>query len=511
VNPQSDWDSHRELGLEQGLKPYSANNDSSVRADCQWSNADYLINNNTDVLPKVAKKVGVNKGELQDRPDKGKLPGNVPEPLFVADPNHRRKGLTGELIALDKSRVKLKLTTMTRMDSTTIGKNFGYMARQLRNLADESMYENSAKAVLEHHFDNHLYCGAWCRRKDETEEQRKRSKKYYRNKVESQQLYDLLQSKLERFITLDRLREIAHGMDTNMNEAFNNVCTWFAPKNKVFCGTGSLSNRLSMAASINSVGMDVFFSRLYEQLGIYVTPNVTHFLKLKEKSRFKRLATIRTRDFKVNKNKAKHVRQAADTVIAKIEARKRAGTYRRGMNVDDSDEDNNDPLAGLLAAAAANPDEGARKPAAKKRKAINYSGIHCQYCGVKGHVTKKSRSCTAPLDSNKKFKNDGSALVASPNKAADIAAIPAASVEGAVSDTSSPASSSLSHRDPVEDDADDIDAEDSNPWDFGDPVNPALEEDNDSGFDHFEDAETWSSDEEDIVDVIGVRGLGFGV
>jgi hypothetical protein len=84
-------------------------------------------------------------------------------------------------------------------------------------------------------------------------------------------------------------------------------------------------------------------------------------------------------------------------------------------------------------------------------------------------------------------------------------------VEGAVSDTSSPASSSLSHRDPVEDDADDIDAEDSNPWDFGDPVNPALEEDNDSGFDHFEDAETWSSDEEDIVDVIGVRGLGFGV
>jgi hypothetical protein len=25
LNPQSDWDSHRELGLEQGLKPYSAN------------------------------------------------------------------------------------------------------------------------------------------------------------------------------------------------------------------------------------------------------------------------------------------------------------------------------------------------------------------------------------------------------------------------------------------------------------------------------------------------------
>jgi hypothetical protein len=53
-----------------------------------------------------------------------------------------------------------------------------------------------------------------------------------------------------------------------MNEAFNNVCTWFSPKNKVFCGTGSLPNRICFAVSINSVGVDVFFSRLYEKLGI---------------------------------------------------------------------------------------------------------------------------------------------------------------------------------------------------------------------------------------------------
>jgi hypothetical protein len=71
------------------------------RADCQWSNEDSLFNHNTNVLPKVAKKHGINKGALQDRPEKGKLPRSVPEPLFVADPNHRRKGLTGELIKLD--------------------------------------------------------------------------------------------------------------------------------------------------------------------------------------------------------------------------------------------------------------------------------------------------------------------------------------------------------------------------------------------------------------------------
>jgi hypothetical protein len=80
--------------------------DSLIQADCQWSNADYLKNNNTDVLPMVPKRVGINKGQLQPRPDKGKLPGHVPEPLFVADPNHRRKMLNCELIKMDTASVR---------------------------------------------------------------------------------------------------------------------------------------------------------------------------------------------------------------------------------------------------------------------------------------------------------------------------------------------------------------------------------------------------------------------
>jgi hypothetical protein len=88
------------------IRKLCCDDDSSIRADCQWSNANYLINNKTDVLLMVPKMVGINKGKLQVRPDKGKLPGHVPEPHFVADPNHRRKGLTGELIKLDKARME---------------------------------------------------------------------------------------------------------------------------------------------------------------------------------------------------------------------------------------------------------------------------------------------------------------------------------------------------------------------------------------------------------------------
>jgi hypothetical protein len=151
--------------------------DSSIRADCQWSNADYLKNNNTDMLPMVKKKHGKNKDELQPWPDKGKLPAHIPEPIFVADPNHRQKGLTGELIKLDTSKVDLKMT-MTRMNSTRIGKNFGYMVRTLKD-RHESEYVDAAKAILEHHFDNHIYCGNWCKRKHDNDEDKKTSQKYY--------------------------------------------------------------------------------------------------------------------------------------------------------------------------------------------------------------------------------------------------------------------------------------------------------------------------------------------
>jgi hypothetical protein len=92
------------------IRRVCCDDDSSIRANCAWSNADYLKNYNKTELPLVPKTVGINKGEPQPRLDDGKLPSHVPEPTFVADPNHRRKGLKGELIKLDLSTAKEKLT-----------------------------------------------------------------------------------------------------------------------------------------------------------------------------------------------------------------------------------------------------------------------------------------------------------------------------------------------------------------------------------------------------------------
>ena len=110
--------------------------DSTLRADCQWNNDTYKEKHNTDELPMVPITRGPNKGKLQPRPDKGKLPGRVSEPGMVNDPNHRRKLWTGELIMLSRSKKEERLT-MTKMDATRLGKNFGYMARTLKDVTPE--------------------------------------------------------------------------------------------------------------------------------------------------------------------------------------------------------------------------------------------------------------------------------------------------------------------------------------------------------------------------------------
>jgi hypothetical protein len=356
------------------IKRLCCDDDSSIRADCQWSNADYLMNNHTHVLPMVPISKGKNKGTLQARPDKGKLPAHVPEQLFVADPNHRRKGLTGELIKLDLAKADIKMT-MTRMDSTRIGKNFGYMARTLKE-RPPSEFVDAAKACLDHHFDCHIYCGDWCKRK------------YYRCKEKDAKLYALLVEKMSRFVTHERLSEMAHTLDTNMNEAFNQICTWFAPKNKVFAGAGSLHNRIGFAVGINSIGLEMFFKRLFKMMGVALSDNVAYYLHLKEKTRVKRLAKVKTKEAKIKKNKRKYDKLTEHTLIAKKELARREGTYRRGMNLDETGDE----------------------PAAKRGKAAT-AAKYCEFCGIKGHATKRSTKCTAKESLIKRFnKQDGSLL-----------------------------------------------------------------------------------------------------
>jgi hypothetical protein len=131
-----------------------------------------------------------------------------------------------------------------------------YMIRTLHRIPQQEQYEDAGKAVFEHHFNNQEYCGPWCPRKNQGEEVRKLKERYYRKKTDTSDamLYKVLYKKIELFINLERLLEVSQGMDTQVNESFNQSATWFAPKNKVYCSSMSFTNRLSMALGINSLG-----------------------------------------------------------------------------------------------------------------------------------------------------------------------------------------------------------------------------------------------------------------
>jgi hypothetical protein len=71
--------------------------DASTRSLLKWTNANWMNANGTTNPPLVPITKGPNVGKLKVRIDHGRLPPHIPEPTFVADPNHRKKVWTGDL------------------------------------------------------------------------------------------------------------------------------------------------------------------------------------------------------------------------------------------------------------------------------------------------------------------------------------------------------------------------------------------------------------------------------
>lgn len=174
---------------------FIADDDSSIKAKLKWNNANHMTNNDTTDEPAIINLAG----DCIKRPDCGAIPSHVPEPTFIADPNHRRKTLAGNLCALaDKAKLspdeqlrrKLKQEakskgnpkaeidpkplqdedswktftwnlTMTKMDVGRLSKNFAFVARTLRHRSNNDERLQAGKAVSEHHFDSHQPV-LWC-------------------------------------------------------------------------------------------------------------------------------------------------------------------------------------------------------------------------------------------------------------------------------------------------------------------------------------------------------------
>jgi len=279
-----------------------------------------MHNNNLQNPPTIINS----KGNEAPRPDCGEVPRDMPEPSFLADPGHRKKTLKGKLCRFAGKKVA-ENKTMTKCDCVRMSTNFAHMSRTLP-LAKEEEHVDRAKAAPEHHFDNHLHCGSFCHRKDQSAEELAASTKCYRHKDDDKELYNVLHDLPQRFLTLDALKEVGHGMDTLVNESLNNSISWLAPKNKTHSTTQSLRNRISVAVGINALGIYNCFARLFKECGVDMQDDVAHYLKQMDARRTCRILKSQETDQKKKHQENFHKMLQEHTEAAKKQKCKRDGS-----------------------------------------------------------------------------------------------------------------------------------------------------------------------------------------
>jgi len=149
---------------------------------------------------------GKKAGQLEERSKLGKLRHPMPEPRFLADPAHQKKTFRNHVCTLknghDPTTANLKTRTgtkkrmslmgtplgFTEIDMLRLSRNFACMFRQLKGIP-WSKWEDAGKAVVEHHFDKHKFCGDFCMQKKEPERKVDDPLKVHRSKSEDARLH----------------------------------------------------------------------------------------------------------------------------------------------------------------------------------------------------------------------------------------------------------------------------------------------------------------------------------
>ena len=183
------------------------------------------------------------------------------------------------------------------------------MIKQARHLTLDEI-KVKCKAVIEHLFDNHLFCDeSWCKPKRvakevdniinnlnlpqssspplaqtvsareqclpptphspaPTDNSHKTDtahtpRSFYHSKIADPELYNQLLQAYNRFTTPERLQESLHPFNTQINESLHHVISKYVPKHKNYSTTMSLSNRISIVIGIHNLGHYCFWKRVF--------------------------------------------------------------------------------------------------------------------------------------------------------------------------------------------------------------------------------------------------------
>jgi hypothetical protein len=363
--------------------------------------------------------------------DKGKLPiGVTPPAVSFTDPTHRTRIFGKDMFALvGKPGLGFKNGHAERLK-----KFHGYAVKQYRHEPLPS-FVFRMKAVVEHMFDNHMFCDtSWCK------EQRKRKAEMrarlavveqvgedelltatiaseenwkFWSKVDDRDLYIEMQRIQDKHTSKPMLHQLMHPFTSQKNEALNAAIAKVAPKDLTFSKTPSLRYRIAAVVGIDSVGWLPFVKRVLLDVNEnYDMPeSMERFFVSKQKKKEWAKGHQGKREVKQKrreKTNAKILQQKLDDQRAQ-----QAGTYyAAGIAVSVA------PLRTFLAGMTCQPtgnEAGAGGPTCASchqtgHSRSTFAGCRnnmknkiCGSCGKKGH----SRTTHQDCDNNKKRKNSG--------------------------------------------------------------------------------------------------------
>ena len=101
--------------------------------------------------------------------DNGLLPILHSAITFLADKGHCTRGYTRVIFA-EAAKSKKDGCGCTKMDAERMKRQMSWTLR-LHSTGTYHDFEKAVLAVLEHHFDNHEHCAAWCKSANGTAEE----------------------------------------------------------------------------------------------------------------------------------------------------------------------------------------------------------------------------------------------------------------------------------------------------------------------------------------------------
>ena len=272
----------------KGMEPLAIL-EMAVEAPTRGFVMDWIVSDDDSVMRAHLKH---NKGG--GTKDKGKLPIWICEPDFMADPGHRKKVVASKFYKLAMAPVAVSRVTSAM--AKRLKKNWGYMIRQGKHLENVDEFTLMAKAVVEHMFNNHAYCGEWCLARKAKEE-----KKVYVPPTgwlscdveREKKIHEQLSAIVDVYGGPFYLRQSMHHFTTQTNEALNQSQAMLTPKAKVFHESRSFHYRHAIVIGCHNWGVRKYWTSVFTQLGIAHTSHLISYLDIMDTKRKSKRHSIR--------------------------------------------------------------------------------------------------------------------------------------------------------------------------------------------------------------------------